>query len=278
MNFAAKLQALILDMDGVIWRADKPIGDLPAIFAALRRKGYAFVLATNNSTRTVAQYLQVLAGLGVVLEPWQIITSAAAAGGYLKVKYPDGGPVYVVGEEGLFDAVRQHGFYMDTHTALAVVAGWDRQVTYQKLAVANRLIRSGAIFIGTNPDPTFPTPDGLIPGTGAILAAIQTASGVEPLILGKPKPYMYELALQRLGIKPEQALVVGDRLATDITGAQELDCRTALVLSGVTSLEDALHWQPELDWIGQDLAALVEALPQQSSLPDFAEGIPWKNP
>lgn len=261
MNLLTGIKALILDMDGVLWRGDQPIGDLKAIFTALLDKGYGVVLATNNSTRTVAQYVQVLTGLGVALKPWQIVTSAEAVGHYLKVKYPQGGPVYVVGEEGMLDAVISRGFNIDTRSVVAVIAGMDRQVTYQKLTMATRLIRAGAEFIGTNPDRTFPTPEGLVPGAGAILAAIQAATGVEPVILGKPKPYMYEIALERLSLTAEQTLVVGDRLETDIVGAQKLGCRTALVLSGVTSQADAQSWQPAPDWIGADLATLVAALP-----------------
>lgn len=261
MQLPAGIKALILDMDGVIWRADQPIGDLPTIFASLKHKGYGVLLATNNSTRTVDQYLQVIAGLGVFLEPWQIVTSSEAVGDYLKAKYPLGGPVYVVGEEGLLDAMRRRGFYIDTQKTLAVIAGMDRQVTYQKIAVANRLIRSGAIYIGTNPDKTFPTPEGLIPGAGSIITAIATAAETDPIILGKPKPFMYELGLQRLQLQPEQVLVVGDRLETDIVGAQEIGCYSALVLSGVTSPADAQRWQPQPDWIGPDLATLVNQLP-----------------
>lgn len=261
MNWFSNIKALILDMDGVIWRSDKPIGDLPAIFSSLKQKGYAVLLATNNSTRTVAQYLQVIASLGVNLDSWQIVTSSEAVGDYLKGKYPQGGPVYIVGEEGVADALRRRGFYVDTQQALAVVAGMDRQATYQKIAVANRLIRAGAEYIGTNPDKTFPTPDGLVPGAGSIIIAIAAASGVEPLVLGKPRPYMYELGLQRLGLQAEQVLVVGDRLETDIAGAQEIGCRSALVLSGVTSQADARSWQPPPDWIGENLATLVDQLP-----------------
>lgn len=257
----AGIKGLILDMDGVIWRSDKPIGDLPGIFTSLKQKGYGVLLATNNSTRTVDQYIRVIASLGVFLETWQVVTSSEAVGDYLKANFPQGGPVYVVGEDGLLEAVRRRGFYIDTQKALAVVAGMDRQVTYQKIAVANRLIRSGAIFIGTNPDKTFPTPDGLIPGAGSIINAIATAAETAPIILGKPKPYMYELGLQRLQLTPDEVLVVGDRLETDIVGAQEIGCRSALVLSGVTSQADAMHWQPQPDWIGPDLATLVDQLP-----------------
>jgi 4-nitrophenyl phosphatase len=262
MTLPSGIKALILDMDGVLWRVDTPIGDLKTLFAALRSKGYAIVLATNNSTRTIPQYLQHLDGFGVDhLEPWQIVTSAEAVGEYLQAKFPDGGPVYVVGEDGLLEALRQRGFYLDQSAVVAVAAGMDRQINYQKLTTATRLIRNGAAFIGTNPDRTFPTPQGLIPGTGSILAAIQAATDIQPLVLGKPGPYLYEMALQRLSLQPAQALVVGDRLDTDIIGAQELGCPSALVLSGVSTAQEAQHWQPTPDWIGPDLAALIAVLP-----------------
>jgi 4-nitrophenyl phosphatase len=139
-----------------------------------------------------------------------------------------------------------------------VVVGIDRQLSYEKLCRATLLIRSGVPFIGANPDRTFPTPEGLIPGAGAILAAIETATSVKPLIMGKPSPAMYQLALERLGTSPAETLVVGDRLETDIAGAQVIGCRTALVLSGVTSEADAYAWQPPPDFIARNLASLVE--------------------
>ena len=262
MSVFTGIKALILDMDGVLWRGETSIGDLKTIFATLRSKGYVVVLATNNSTRTIPQYLQLLAAFGVDhLEPWQILTSAEAVGDYLQTKFPDGGPVYVVGEDGLLEALHQRGFYLDQNAVLAVAAGMDRQITYQKLSAATRLIRSGAVFIGTNPDRTFPTPGGLTPGAGSILAAIQAATDIQPVVLGKPGPYLYRMALQRLDLQPAQVLVVGDRLDTDIIGAQELGCPCALVLSGVSTAQEAQHWQPEPDWIGPHLAALVTALP-----------------
>jgi len=120
------------------------------------------------------------------------------------------------------------------------------------------LIRAGAPFIATNPDPTFPTPEGLVPGAGAIIAAIEAATGVEAEVIGKPNPGMYRVALQRLKAAPEETLVVGDRLETDIAGAQALGCRTALVLSGVTDEQRARQWDPAPDWIFPDLQTLLE--------------------
>jgi 4-nitrophenyl phosphatase len=142
-----------------------------------------------------------------------------------------------------------------------VIAGLDRGLNYDKLRRATLLIRSGVPFFGTNPDKTFPTPDGQVPGAGALLALLEAASGVSPIIIGKPNPAMYRLAMQRLGARLEETLAVGDRLETDIAGAQALGCPCALVLSGVSSREAAQTWQPTPDLIASDLGELLTLLP-----------------
>ena len=257
-DFLAGIRALIIDMDGVLWRADQPIGDLPLIFKELQARPWRFLLATNNSTRTIDQYLEKLQSFGVSLEPWQVITSAQATAHFMKERYPNGGPVYIMGEAGLFQGLDEFGFYHGTEAPLAVVVGMDRQCTYDKLAKAALLIRSGLPWIATNPDRTFPTPYGLTPGTGAILAALEAATDATPTVIGKPSPEMFRVALQRLETAPDATLVVGDRPETDIAGAQALGCHTALLLSGVTSEAKARQWKPAPDWIAPDLAALLE--------------------
>ena len=221
-------------MDGVLWRDNTPIGDLPALFDTMQ-SNYQVILATNNSTNSAQMYVEKLGRFGVQLETWQIVNSAQASAAYLKERFPDGGKVYIVGETGLHQELALQGFEHAEEDVLAVVAGMDRHINYAKLDIASRLVRQGLPFIGTNPDRTFPTPQGLAPGAGAILAAIEAASYVKPILIGKPAPEMYRMALQRLQLQPEQALVVGDRLGTDIAGGQNLGCRTALVLSGVTT-------------------------------------------
>ncbi len=257
-NLITSIKALILDMDGVLWREREPIGDLPAIFAQIAAHGWKVVLATNNGTRTPQQYVERLAGFGVIgLETWQIVNSAQAAALLLKRRFPNGGQVYLVGEEGVRIALSEHGFTLSDTDVLAVVAGIDRQVTYAKLRQATLLINAGALFVGTNPDRTFPTPEGLVPGAGSILAAIEASTYTAPIIAGKPSPLMYEIALERLGLRAEETLVVGDRPETDIAGAQAIGCHTALVLSGVTTREQALAWRPEPDIIADDLSSVV---------------------
>ncbi len=253
------IRALILDMDGVVWKASEPIGDLPAIFARVHALGLRVMLVTNNSTRSPDFYLDKLAGFGVHVEPWQLITSAIATASYLKHKYPQGGRVYVVGEVGLHEALAEQGFVHADKDVLAVVAGLDREFTYEKLKAGTLLVRKGATLIGTNTDHSLPTPDGQIPGAGSIVGALEIASATKAIVIGKPSPASFNAAMQRLGAQPQETLVVGDRLETDIAGGQNAGCKTAVVLSGVTTEEQARAWTPRVDLIAPDLAAIVGA-------------------
>jgi 4-nitrophenyl phosphatase len=254
----ASIEGLILDMDGVIWLSGQPIGDLPSIFSDINRKGWRVILATNNSTLSVEAFLEKVAGLGVHLERWQLLNSAQAAAHFLRKQFPKGGPVFMIGETGLQQALYEKDFYHDEEKPQAVVVGMDRNVCFQQLSQASLLIRTGLPFIATNPDRTFPTPQGLMPGAGAIMAFIETATDIKPIVVGKPTPEMYKVALERLGTPPEKTLIVGDRIETDIVGGQALGCRTALVLSGVTTETAAYAWRPAPDIIALDLASLLE--------------------
>lgn len=254
------IQALILDMDGVIWRKKVPIGNLAKIFQRITSLGLKYVFATNNSTETVDSYVSLLKGNGIQVETHQVITSATATAQYLAEKFPERGNVFIVGMQGLVATLKDYGFSVSAQDAIAVVVGMDRTLTYEKLETATLLIRNGVPFLGTNPDKTFPTPQGLVPGAGSMLAAIEVATDVSPQIIGKPEGTMFIQALEALKIKPENALVVGDRLETDIAGGQAANCKTALVLSGVSSEADGNAWQPSLDYIVEDLDSLITQL------------------
>lgn len=257
----ASIRGLILDMDGVLWRGDAPIGDLPAIFARIRERGLKVAFATNNGTRTPEMYVERLASFGVTVEPWQVVTSALAVADLLAERFPDGGPVFAIGEAGVMEALRARGFdplpVEQAEAAQAVVAGIDRAITFQKMAEATLLIRRGRPFYATNPDKTFPTPRGEIPGAGAWISVLVTATGVEPIYAGKPSPALLELARRRLGTVREATLVVGDRLETDILGGQNAGMPTALVLSGVASRAEGEAWQPPIDVIAGNLEELI---------------------
>ncbi|MBI5935536.1 MAG: HAD-IIA family hydrolase [Chloroflexi bacterium] len=255
------IQSLIIDMDGVLWRDSSPIGNLSAIFQRIRTRGIKFVFATNNGTKSPEQYTQKLASFGVDVEPWQVVTSALGVAQMLKRRFPAGGQIYVIGEEGVKIALRDQGFGIATienaEESIAVVMGIDRGISFEKMGEAALLVRRGVPFYATNPDKSFPTPRGEVPGAGAWISVIVTATGVEPIIAGKPYPFLMEMALERLGTKMEETLVIGDRLETDIAAGQAVGCPTALVLSGVASREQAEAWTPRPTLIIQDLEALV---------------------
>ena len=257
------IKSLIIDMDGVIWKADAPIGDLPAIFNRIRERGLKFVFATNNSTSTSEQYVARLKEFGVEVEPWQVITSSQAAAHALSQSFPAGTKVFMIGEDGIRTALQEKGFEIlsveDAPMAQAVVMGIDRDVNFQKLSEATLLVRRGIPFYATNPDKTFPTPRGEIPGAGAWYSIIVTATNVQPIVAGKPFPFLMELSLEKLGTGKDETLVIGD-LETDIAAGQGVGCPTALVLSGVTTMEEADQWDPKIDFVANDLSSLIEMI------------------
>lgn len=255
------IKALILDMDGVLWKSDAPIGDLPSIFKRIRERGLKFVFATNNGTKTPEEYQQKLRDLGVEVEPSQVVTSALGIAFLLEKTYPRGTKVFVIGGNGIRAALKEKGFEVlpveRASEAQVFVMGIDLDINFEKVAEAALLVQNGVPFYTTNTDKTFPTPRGEIPGSGAWLSVITTATGVEPISAGKPFSYLMELALAKLGTSKEEALVIGDRLETDIAAGQAVGCPTALVLSGVSTKEEADKWKPKIDYIADDLACLV---------------------
>ena len=258
----SNIKALILDMDGVIWKADAPIGDLPSTFKRIRERGLKFVFATNNGTKTPEEYQQKLAELGVDLDASQVVTSAMGIAFMLAQKYPRGTKIFMIGEDGIRVALEEKGFEIlsveNAPQAQAFVMGIDRSINFQKVAEATLLVRAGIPFYTTNTDKTFPTPRGEIPGSGAWVSVIQTATNVEPIIAGKPFPFLMELSLEKLGTRKEETLVVGDRLETDIAAGQSVGCPTALVLSGVSTKAQAEEWTPKMNVISDSLADLVK--------------------
>jgi len=238
----SSIDAIVLDMDGVLWRGGDPLDGMTEMFDWLRETETPFALATNNSSRTQADYVAKLTKLGVdwVTEE-HIVTSATATAAYLQQDYPAGTPVHVFGMDGLRHILTEAGF--DTSDEIdgrpeVVVAGIDFEMSYEKLKQAALYIRAGAVFIGTNPDKTFPAPEGLVPGAGSMIAALETATDQTATIIGKPAQPMFDAALQVTDTLPERTLMVGDRLNTDIEGAQAIGMQTALVFTGVTTSRD----------------------------------------
>ncbi|MDW8171062.1 MAG: HAD-IIA family hydrolase [Anaerolineae bacterium] len=259
------IRGVLCDMDGVLWRGHLALPGLVSWFDFLRQRNLAFALLTNNSTQTARDYAAKLDRLGVHgVQEAQIVTSASATAQVALARHGSGAVVYVVGEEGLRRSLEQVGLVMlrdehfqDDSAPQAVVVGLDRALSYDKAKRAMRFIQAGADFIGTNPDTSFPLPDGLAPGAGSVIAMIQAASGQTPLVVGKPHRAMYDVALERLGLPAEAVLMVGDRLDTDIDGAQALGMMTALVLTGISTRKEAEAASPPPDWVGAGLPQLV---------------------
>ena len=266
MNFST-ISAVVMDMDGVLWRGDIPLPGMVEMFQWLAESQIPFALATNNSGKTLADYVEKFRRLGVkTVEEHNIVTSAVTTATYMQSRYPAGTPVFVAGMPGLSRTMEDAGFdTSDEEPAQVVVAGIDFGITYEKLKKATLYIRNhGADFIGTNPDITFPTPEGEAPGAGTIIGAIEIASRKEAVIMGKPNLPMFETALEIAGTPPENTLMIGDRLSTDIEGGKNAGMKTALVFSGVTTpgeLTDSGMWPdvayeglPEIikAWAGDD--------------------------
>jgi len=247
---------LITDMDGVLWRGREPLPGLVEFFQFLRQCNIRFVCATNNASTLPDKLAERLQGWGADVQTDEIVTSSIATADYLETILSRGARLYVIGMEGLRVALEQKGFVLAEEDVAAVVVGIDWNVTYNHFKRAALNIRAGAKFIGTNGDRTFPNPEGIVPGNGALLALIETATDVKPFIIGKPSPTLYQMALKRLGAVEEQTLVLGDRMETDILGAVVLGLKSALVLSGVTTREQlaASDYQP--DWVFEDIADL----------------------
>ncbi|WP_456443659.1 HAD-IIA family hydrolase [Thermococcus sp.] len=237
--------ALILDMDGVVYRGDKAIDGSRELVNFLKEKDIPFVFLTNNSTKTPRAYRKKLLEMGIDVPEDRIITSGLATRLYMR-KHMEPGRIFVIGGEGLHEEMEKLGWGTVSLEACRkgqwreikhVVVGLDPDLTYEKLKYATLAIRNGARFIGTNPDTTYPAEEGLYPGAGAIIAALRASTDVEPLIIGKPNEPAYEIAKEKLGNAGE-IWMIGDRLDTDVAFAKRFGMKAVMVLTGVSTLED----------------------------------------
>ena len=266
-NARARLRnakAWVFDMDGVLYVGTRQLPGVNDLLNALALRERPYMLATNNSMATPVDYVKRLAGMGIETEEAAVLTSALATRDYLLETLPENAGLYVVGapalREQLFTGTTFQAVQYGESTPDAVVVGLDRQFTYEKLLLAHQAIQAGARYVATNSDATLPTENGLVPGCGAVLASITTATGVQPVVVGKPEPLMLEMALHRLGVKPEDAVMVGDRLDTDILAGHRAGMLTLLVLTGVSTREEVATAEALPDLIFTDLNAVLEAL------------------
>ena len=242
------MASFMVDLDGVLRRGTQLIEGAQTLLECMEE----YLIVTNNSTRTPQMYSEELGKAGLLISPENIFTSAKATALFLK-ENRDYSTAWVVGEKGLLEEIKTIGFKI-TEDCECVVVGWDRTLTFQKLETACLAIRRGAEFIGTNPDLTYPSEKGIIPGCGSILAFLKACTNQEPLVIGKPNPLIIELALERL--KDQNAYVIGDRLDTDIQAGINAGLKTILVLTGVETRKSLESSDIQPDFVFENLKGL----------------------
>ncbi len=254
-----RIRGFILDMDGVLYRGNTVREGAIEFITYLNRAGIPYVCVTNNASRTQAMYQAKLDALGIPIDASRVIGSAKATAEWLAGRVARGARVLVVGEAGLREELVGAGFTLvEVPPADFVVVGIDTTITYEKLKQAALAIRQNAQFIGTNPDTTFPSEEGLVPGNGATLAFLEAATGVKPTIVGKPGAAMMDVAVAHLGLPRDQVAMIGDRLETDILGAQNAGLISILLHGGVASSADMAASPIRADHVFYDLGDLLE--------------------
>jgi phosphoglycolate/pyridoxal phosphate phosphatase family enzyme len=276
----ARIRLVAMDLDGVVYRGGSVLPGACEALEDVIARGLDLRYVSNNSTAHREAVSERLAGMGMPAGADRVLTSGFVAARWLQARLPQGSPVMVMGEQGLLRELREAGleaFHVSdgalagptastssaaspssatpTDSAAAsglrqevpaaVVVGMDRSLSFKSLARAQAAIRNGALFVATNPDPTFPTPDGLLPGAGSLVAAVATAAEQEPVMMGKPGLALAEILASTTGIPPAETLFVGDRLSTDIDMGYKAGMVTALVLTGVTRESDLEHAREE---------------------------------
>jgi 5'-nucleotidase len=249
----------LMDMDGVLVHEDQAVPGADRFLATLRERELAFLVLTNNSLHTSRDLSARLQSIGLDVPQGAIWTSALATARFLEQQRP-GGSAFVIGEAGITTALYEAGYTLTDRDPDYVILGETRTYSFARITRAIRLVRGGARFIATNPDPTGPSRDGPLPATGSVAALISHATGVAPYFVGKPNPLMMRSALNAIDAHSGNATILGDRMDTDIVAGMEAGLETILVLSGVTSRDEAERFPYQASRIVDSVAELVEAL------------------
>ena len=254
-----EIRSWLMDMDGVLVHEQSVIPGADRFLERLRDKGLPFLVLTNNSMYTRRDLTARLLTIGLDVPEEAIWTSALATANFLADQRP-GGTAFAIGEAGLTTALHEAGYTLTDKDPDYVVLGETRTYSFERIAQAIRLVVRGARFIATNPDPTGPTPDGPLPATGSVAALISRASGVDPYFVGKPNPLMMRSALNAIDAHSETAAMVGDRMDTDVVSGLEAGMHTVLVLTGITSREEAERFPYRPSRIVDSIADLIDEL------------------
>jgi NagD protein len=253
------IQSWLMDMDGVLVHEEQAIPGADRFLAALRERGTPHMLLTNNSIYTRRDLAARLRASGLEVAEESIWTSALATAKFLEDQRP-GGSAFVIGESGLTTALHSSGYTMTERSPDYVVLGETRTYSFERITQAIRLVAEGARFIATNPDPTGPTPHGPLPATGSVAALISRATGVDPYYVGKPNPLMMRSALNALDAHSETTAMIGDRMDTDVVSGLEAGLHTILVLTGVTTAEQAERFPFRASRVIESVAVLADEL------------------
>lgn len=254
----------IFDMDGVLYRGTEALPGVQELFDELHHRGLPFRLATNNSMSTPGMYVEKLHAMGISVDGEAILTSAMATRQYLVDHLGPSARIHVLGMPALTEQLLAHGEFTvvdpDHQMPDAVIVGLDRDVSYEKLRKAHRGIQAGAQFIATNADVTLPTEMGLVPGCGALIAALVASTGRHPVVIGKPEVHLLDAATTDMGIAHQQCVMVGDRLDTDIVAGHSSGMLTVMVLTGVSTRSEIASAPVKPDLVFTDLPAVLETL------------------
>lgn len=252
-------QTWLVDMDGVLVREHLPIEGADRFLSRLEELGKKYLVLTNNSIYTRRDLSARLKANGLEVPEGRIWTSALATARFLESQRP-GGSAYVIGEAGLTTALYAAGYIQTEKNPDYVVLGETRTYSFEQITTAIRLIEDGARFIATNPDPKGVSPSGSLPATGAVAALITRATGQTPYFVGKPNPLMIRTALNTLDAHSESTVMVGDRMDTDIVAGLEAGLQTVLVMSGVSSHDEADHYPYQPSRVVASVAELADEL------------------
>jgi 4-nitrophenyl phosphatase len=231
-----KYKGYLIDLDGTMYKGTERIEAASDFVKRLSKENIPFLFVTNNSSRTPAQVAEKLRDFDIPAEENLVFTSSQATANYI-FERNQRAALYVIGENGLHTALDEKGFKYTEENADYVVVGIDRELTYEKLAIACLAVRNGAVFVSTNADLALPTERGFMPGNGAVTAVISASTQTKPIFIGKPESIIMEQALKVLGTKKEETLMVGDNYDTDILAGMNAGMDTLLVHTGVTTKE-----------------------------------------
>jgi len=272
MRLADRFDCFLIDLDGVVYVGESPTEGAVETINLLKKSGKIVIFLTNDPRKTAAEYSEKLREMGIVVTPGDVVTSGMAIAYHIRNSYPDIGnkSAYVVGSSSLKDEIRLTGLEVvngeDARRADFVIVGGHPEFHYEEMKLATLAIRGGAEFFATNRDPAYPSPEGLIPATGAMLASIETACGRKAVVAGKPELIMFEVALaEHLHRDREKFAIIGDRLDADVQGGRNAGIAAILALSGSTSEDDLEQSGIKPDYVIRDLRDLFKDAPDALS-------------